>query len=270
MPIKKETLELVEKLLKIKTGSLVAAQADTAEVDVPIDDKLSVLSEEELTTVKGNSYKDGKKAGVEMEVDSIKKELNLDFTGKTVKGLADAVAKKAVDDAKIEPDKKVTELTQKLATVQQTATDLQTKLAEKEGELTSVKTLGTLTKDIPANLSLPANKVLLLMKEDGYEYKTEDGKIVWYKDGKALTDKLGNNMPTKDVTTEYATANKLLTEAAPKGGRGKGDESGPAGVFTKLSEIKAKYTAEGKSMLGDEFRQAVAEASKVDGFDMNA
>lgn len=272
----KELIEKVASLLKLKTDDLSAAfkAEPDADVTVVIDEKLSVFTEDEVTIMKGNSYKEGKKAGVEMEVDEIKKEQGLEFTGKSLKSLTEAIAKKTLADAKIEPEKKVVELEAKLKTAQTTAQELQQKLQEKEGEVTTIKTQSIIAKDLPENLALPAHKVLLLMKEDGYSYVNENGKIIWSKDGTPMTDKLGNNLSTKDVAFQYATENKLITEEGSGGaGGGRGGKDKPAGgngVFTKLSELKEKFTAEGKSLLGTEFSQAVQEAAKVEGFDMNA
>lgn len=267
--LKQETIATIAKLLKIPEKEITTAITATEEVDLAVDDKLTVLTEAEVTTLKANSYKEGKNAGPEMEVDKLKKELGLDFTGKTVKALVEAAQAKTLEEAKIEPDQKVKELEGKLKTAQQTAEEFKTKLAEKESEISSTKTESLVLKDLPANTTLPSNKVLALMKLDGYEYKNEEGKIVWYKDGKVLADKIGNNLDTAAVATEYATTNKLLGEEDIEGGRGGNDKIKKPGVYTKLSEIKAKFTSEGKSMLGDEFRQAVEEASKVEGFEMD-
>lgn len=260
--LKKETIDKISTLLKIKPEDLTTAIADKEEVDVAIDDKLMVLTDTEKTTLEKNKYDEGKKAGVEMEVDKIKKEAGLDFQGKTVKGLVEAAQKKTLEDAKIPEAEKVKELQTKLEKVQSTATELEKKLTEKDAEVNSVKTQGLIVKDLPTNTTLPGDKVLLLMKADGYEYKNEDGKIVWYKDGKALTDKLGNNLATKDVATEYVTTNKLSTEEIiPPGGRGGGDKK-PVGGFTKLSEVKKHFEDSGKSTLGSEFAEAVENAAK--------
>jgi hypothetical protein len=107
------------------------------------------------------------------------------------------------------------------------------------------------------------------MKADGYDYKNEDGKILWHKDGKAITDKLGNNLLTKDVALEYVSANKLLVDAGAAGGRGGGDHK-PAGKGDKLSDIKKQFETDKKSTLGTEFSEAVAAAVKENpDFDMN-
>lgn len=268
--LKKEAIALIAKLTKTKAEDLEAAIKDEKEVDITIDEKLNVFSDDEIQTIKNNEYKNGKTTGVEMTVKETKEKMGLDFTGKTIDGLITAAQKKALDDAKIEPAKQVTELQEKLKTVQATATELQTKLAEKETEVSTVKTQQLILKDLPTNTTLPSDKVLLLMKADGYEYKVEEGKIVWSKDGKVQTDKLGNALATKDIATEYITANKLIVEEGGAGGRG-GKDTPPGGKGGgKLSDIKKKFEAEGKSTLGQEFSNAVKAAAEADkDFDMN-
>jgi len=268
--LKTETITRVATLLKIKPEDLTAAIKDEKEVDVIIDEKLATFTDDEITQVKNNEYKNGKKAGEEMAVDTVKKEMELEFTGKTVKGLAEAVAKKTLADAKIEPEKKVTELQEKLFNVQKTATELEKKLAEKDNEVASVRINGEVFKHIPVIEGWEPEEVLNLMKGKGYEFKAVEGKTVVFKDGKELQDKLSNAVPIKDVVTTFIAEKKLIPGAAAAGGgRGKGDEGGRVG-FTKLSEIKAKFKADGKSELGTEFADAVKEAAKTDGFDMNA
>lgn len=262
MPISEKTLTEIANLLKLKPDDLITANKSKDDTEVSIDDKLIVLTDAEKITLEKNKYDEGKKAGPEMEVDNIKKELGLDFQGKTVKGLVEAAKKKALEDAKIPEAEKVKELQTKLETVQKTASDLEGKLKEKDAEVSSVKTQGLIVKDLPTNTTLPGDKVLLLMKADGYDYKNEDGKIVWYKDGKALIDKLGNTLATKDVATEYVTTNKLAKEEEQTpGGRG-GKDQKPAGGFTKLSEVKKHFEDNGKSTLGSEFAEAVENAAK--------
>lgn len=265
-----KTVKLISSFLKIKEDELNTAIKDEKEVDVPIDEKLSVLSEAEITTMKSNSYKEGKVAGVEMEVDEIKKETGLQFQGKSLKGLIDAHGKKVLADAKIEPEKKVVELQEKVATLQTTVKDYETKIADKDREVTGIKINSELAKHIPANSSLPADKVIVLMKADGYSPVIKDGKTVFEKDGKVLTDKLGEALQAKDVVEGYVKDNNLIKAEGAAGGRGKGDEGGGKGKFSKLSEIKADFEANKKNVLGDEFKKAVEEAAKDPDFDMNA
>jgi len=259
--LSQETINKIAGIVKIKPEDLAAAIKDEKEVPVEIDATLHAFTETEVATLKNNEYKKGKETGVEMVVKDTKEKLGLDFQGKTIDGLIEAAKKKALEDAKIEPEKKVQELELKLKTAQTTATELQTKLAEKETEVSSVKTQTLIAKDLPTNTTLPADKIILLMKADGYDFKNENGKIIWLKNGEAVTDKLGNNRETKDITSEYITTNKLSTEAAPPGGRG-GSGGGGGIKYTKLSEIKEDFNKNGKSLMGDEFKAAYAQAVK--------
>jgi hypothetical protein len=186
----------------------------------------------------------------------VKKELSLDFQGKTIKGLVEAANKKAIADAKIEPDK----LNETITKLQNTVKEYETKLAEKDVEVENIRTTHDVYTDIPDfGENAPAvtkKEVADFMKLNGYEFK-KDGT---YKDGKRINDKLENAVPRKDVINSFLKEKKFITEEpAVPGGRGGGNQKPPA-VYGKLSEIKAKFTADGKSLNGAEFMAAVEKA----------
>lgn len=271
MSLKKETIEKLAALTKVPVDKIEAAIKDTNEVDLEIPEGLSAFTEEDLTTLKDNSYKKGQGAAVEIAVKDLKKELGLEFEGKTVKGLVEAAQKKAVEDAKVSPDKKVTELTEKLNTVTATATELQTKLAEKDKAIAEIQLSGKLVKEAPEGLTLDADDVFTLMKSKGYGFELKDGTLVAMKDGKVLEDKLAKPVPVKDVVTEFAKERKLITEEGkPPAGRGGAGSGAGGGKVTKLSELREQFKKEGKSELGSEFRAAVEKAQKdFPEFDLN-
>lgn len=263
MALKKETLEAIAKLTKTKVEDLQAAIADEKEVDLSIPDNLTVLSEDEISTLKKNEYKNGKESGVEMAVKEVKQELNLDFQGKSVKGLVEAAQKKAIEDAKIPANEKVAELQKKVETLQATVQDQDKKLSEKDNEVAGVKLKSELYKHIPAGASLENDEVIELMKLKGYGFEMKDGKVVATLNGEAISDKLSNAIPVKDVISGFLKEKKLIADEGAAGGdpQGRGAGAGkPPVKFTKLSEIKAKFAAEGKSTLGMEFNEAVQKA----------
>lgn len=267
----KDFIAKAAALLKIKPEDFEAAvkAEPDADVSVTIDEKLTSYTEAEITTLKSNTYKEGKLAGVEMEVDAIKKEAGLEFTGKTLKGLLDSYGKKVLADAKIEPEKKVAELTEQITTLKTTVHGLETKLSEKDQEVSGIRTNFEVLKHIPEKTSLPGDKVVGLMKMDGYNPVFKDGKLVWEKDGKVLQDHLGEPLPAKSVVENYVKENKLTSEVVPAG-RGRGDGN-PTGKPQKLSELKKDFEAQGKSVLGDEFQNAAEQAKKENpDFDMAA
>jgi ribosomal protein S13 len=262
--LKQDTIQKIEQLLKI-TG-LAEAIKNESEVDVTIDDKLHIFTDDEIQTLKSNSYKDGKKAGVEMEVDDLKKEFGLEFQGKTVKGLTEAYKKKILDDAKIEPAKQVQELQEKLNTVQNSYKELEGKYKEKETEVETTIIKTDLFKYIPAPTeegpALDQEDIVNLMKVKGYDFKRENGKVVAYKGGNKVTDKLGNDIEVKAVVDGFLKESKLRASEPPvPGGRGGSDKTPPAKAGS-LSEIKKQFEAQGKSTLGQEFADAVAAAAK--------
>lgn len=262
MALKKEAIALIAKLTKIKTEDLEAAITNKDEVEITIDDKLTTFTEDEVSTLKNNEYKSGKEKGVEMAVKEVKDEFKLEFQGKTVKGLVEAAQKKAIDDAKISPDKKVTELTEKVTTLQTTVQEYETKLKEKDTEVASVKINGELFKNVPAGTTLDPDEVIGIMKLKGYDFQMKDGKLVAIKDGKEVQDKVANPVPVKDVIAEFVKEKKLGgTDPVPPGGRGGNDPKPPA-KFGTLSEIKKHFTEQGKSVLGTEFAEAVSQAAK--------
>lgn len=258
--LKKEQLDALAKLTGI--DNLAAAITDEKEVEITVPEG-AVYSDDNLNTLKANEYKRGQTAGVEIAVKDFKQKTGLDFQGKTIDGLAKAIEEKTLADAKIEPEKKVKELQDKLATVQATATELQTKLADKDKEVASVKLHTELVKHVPAGTLLEPDEVVTLMKAKGYEFKAEDGKVVAYLNGHPVQDKLANATPVADVIKGFATEKKLIaTKAEPPGGRGgKSDPpGGKGGTYAKASEIKAEFEAAGKSLQGQEFMDAVQKA----------
>lgn len=262
MAIKKEALTKIAELVRVPVADLEAAIKDEKEVDVAIPDGLTVFEGDELTTLKTNEYSKGKTAGEELAVKEVKTKMGLEFTGKKVEGLVEAAQKKALEDAKLTPDKKVTELTEKLNTVQATATELQTKLADKEKEIGQVKLSTELLKNVPAGTTLESDEIIALMQAKGYQFEMKDGALVAVKDGKVMEDKLAKPLAVKDVITEFAKERKLIADEGqtdPPGGRG-GGGGGKAVKFTKLSELKKHFEDQGKSVNGQEFNDAFVKA----------
>jgi hypothetical protein len=274
MALKKEDIQTLATLAKIPVADLEKAISEKEEVALTIQDKLNVFTEEEVTTLKKNEYNSGKTAGVEIAVKESREKLGLNFSGKTIEGLVEAATKKALDDAKIEPDKKVTELEGKVTNLQNTVREYETKMAEKDTEVNGIKDSYELSQYIPApgenGPAFVPNEVLQLMKINGYDFKRENGALVPYKDGKQLQDKLSNALQAKDVITGFMKEKKLITEEVVPGGRGGGDKR-PGAKATKYSELKEQFIAQGKNLQGEEFAKAVQQAVQDNKeFDMNS
>lgn len=250
-----QQIKEIATLIKADPTALAEAIKAPEEKAVTIPAGLVVLDEAGLTRVKNDEYASGKSAGVEMAIKDFKEKSGVDFAGKTLDGLAAAITKKALDEAKIEPDKKVQALEADIATLRQTNATLTTQIAEKDGAVSAAQVEREIYKQLPTlgENAIAVEKVIKLMKADGYDFKIEDGKMVPYLNGQPVKDNVANVIPLKDVVTGYAKTEKLITDPAPApNGRGASDTP-PGGVFTKLSELEASYKAQGKSTMGSDF-----------------
>lgn len=267
--LSKETLQKIEQQYKIP--GLVAAHEAPEETAVELPE-INVLTDEELTRVKNTEYANGKTKGTEMDIKAFKDETGLEFTGKSLKALAEAISKKAVEDAKIAPDKKVEALQKDLDTVKNEYETLKTTLSQKEQLAEQAKAEKELYKALPTlGENAPDVSVVVdVMRAKGYDFKLENGELVPYKDGEPVKDKLATVIPVKDVITGFAKEARLIPDTpVVVAGRGGSDSKQP--VYTKLSELKADFEKSGKSTMGQEFLDKAMELKTAnENFDMSA
>lgn len=276
--LKKEQISEIAKLLKIDEASLVSAITSTDEIDVVIPKELTVLTQEELTkrdeSVGKLKYNEGKNAAVEMLVKEQKEKEGLEFEGKDPEKLIEALKKKVLVDAKIEPNKKIEELTGVISKLQDNvkAFDEEKKTLTKQIE--AVKTDSKLLGLLPSNrLSILNDEEYLNNFKSQHSIEIEDGKEVVKRGGEILRDKATQApLEPKEVINQYFTERKWVGET-PEGrqGRGAGGDNGKPSVHLKLSELVKEYEASGKSVNGSEF-QSVLDAARESNpqFDMNA
>lgn len=277
--LKKETLLKIAGLLKIKETDLTTAITDEKEVDLELSEDLHVLTTGELETRDTAQKNDGIKTGKEIGFKELKKAAGLpeDAPSKDPAKIVEAITTKAITDAKIPSDAKVTELT----TQNQLLTQ---KLAEKDTEIeTERKKSAQVNKDRSILTALPKNRADHLQDDEYLDViktrhikELEDGTtVVLGKDGEPLRDpKTTKPLDLATGLLAVFTERKWVSEGAGgAGGRGGKDEKPAAGAFSKKSEVIAHYAAQGKSPNGEAGQEIVdklAELSKADpSFDMN-
>lgn len=274
--LKKETLQLIAALTKTDITKLEAAIKDEKEVDYEIPKELTVLSKEELDARDIAQKKLGETDGVQIGVKLVKKAAGLpeDAPAKDPAKVAQAIIDKATADAKVKPDEKVNQLTEQV-------TLLQKQLGEKDTEITNAKSIAERVQlDTKILTSFPKERAstltdgeYLTLLKTNHNFKEVDGNIIVEKDGKPMRDaKTTNPLPLIDAVTSIFAERKWITEQGAGGGRGGGDKGG-GGMFTKKSQVIAKYEAEGKNINGADGQVIIAELTalaKADPtFDMN-
>ena len=260
--IKKEDLAKIAEITKIPVADLEKAIAEKDEVALTLPDGLVTYTPAELTQLKANEYKNGKAAGVEMAVKETREELGLDFQGKTIKGLLEAHEKKVLADAKIEPEKKVTELTEQIATLKKTVGTLEAAISEKDKAVKTTKIEAEASVLFPELENFSRKELLTLTRSAGIDFDVNDeGKLVVMKDGKVVQTKTGDPEDPRAVVNEFLTSKKLVADQQKPAGRGGSGGGGPVKP-TSYKEAKEVFEAQGKSVQGQEFNEYVTQLKK--------
>lgn len=221
-----ENIAEIETSLGIEAGKLTEMISSEEIHKIDLSSKVILdksAYEERLSNIK----KESATIAIEMAVKEQRNNLGLEFQGKTIENLVNAIKAKTESESKIEPEEKYKNL----------KTDfekLQSNLAEKEQEFVSFKTniekqnllseiKNEFTKHIPDNTLVSKATIFTEAKERGFSFEKEDGRIV-IKDASGAILKNDNLSPleVKDWVTNFATP-YLKT---PTGGSGGSDDTG--------------------------------------------
>jgi hypothetical protein len=237
-------IENINELAKFVKGG-----ADVLQKAIESEDKVSLefiegsfVSDSELETLKETRFKDGKKEGETVGYDfamkDLKKDFGLDIEGKDRKVIGDAIKKNILDTAKIEPNKKITELEQSLSNLQNTYnTDKQTWEQETnsyKGKLKDITVMSELQRNTPEVKGLSVNQFATLARTE-FEFDFDDNNVlIAKKNGHPVKDKMEKPIPVKDILTDYATQNGWFGSS----GRGGSNESGSgSSEFETINDV---------------------------------
>lgn len=229
---KEITLDLLkEALSKDESYELVAAQ-----VHIMTDDSLNELK----TTVKKSGYEEGKTAGSEMTIKEMKRKSGLDYEGKSDEQFITELTKKIEKDKGVEPNKKISELTESV-------TNLQNLMKQKEDEVKdwsskysglekTTKVNEVLLSKVPKNINgVTPKQFATLLQTEGYSIDfTDSGEPFATLHGKPLKDQLEKHLPIDSVLTDYAKTNNWIKAE----GRGGNDDQGTGGTeFKTMNDV---------------------------------
>lgn len=262
--------ELVKSLAKLaqvtdvaKFTAVLESESDT---DHGIDfNSLIIRTVVDDDTLKANLLTQKKsehqKAATEIQIKEMKKTLGLKYEGKKPEDFITNFKKLVLDEAKIEPDKKIGELETSLS-------NMQGKFNDKEIEL---KDLVNSHKKADAKIKLQSYVPKLsdkigLGKDDVISLflKTheiaEDGSVT--KDGKTLKDGVENNLDAKTVISNFVKEKKW--DVAPTGGGGGagGGGGGNSSLPTNSEEYENLLKQKGYNVGSTEANALLAEIVK--------
>lgn len=224
-----ENLNEIETSLGLEPGKL--SEMITSEESHTIDlSERIILPKETYEERISNLKKEAATAAIEIAVKEQRNALGLEFQGKTIENLVNAIKVKVETDSKIEPEEKYKNLKSDFE-------KLQSNLVEKENEFTTFKIniekqnslaeiKNEFTKYVPDNTLVSKSTIFVEAKEKGFSFEKEDGRVV-------IKDAMGNVIKN-DSTLSPVSVKEWVTEfvtpylPAATGGSGKKDEPGGA------------------------------------------
>lgn len=255
-----ENLGEVAKAAGISEETLRNAIESEESVLVELNNERVVYdSKEDFDTYINNVKKEASTASLEIAIKQARNDLGLDFQGKTMDNLLNAVKERTLEEAKIEPNKKIEELNNDLNSLRQQLqskdeefNQLQSnfKLERQEREINN-RILNALPKE---GTAIGQDDLLTLFKSQHNVELGEDGNVIVKKNGEVLKDKLMSPMGLEDVITNFTTP----YIKKPEGGRGRTDEAGKPKAGT-LDAFTSEMKDKGIEANTQEFNRIMAE-----------
>ena len=249
-----ENIQEIEKLLKLKEGSLTEAitKEEAVKIEIPA---LHVFNDDELKTRDSRQYGLGKDAEREMSVKNKAKDLNmtidkydmdtfLDAYKNLVKkeiGATDTELQKAIEDR----DDKIKTLSNTILEEQNNAKEIENryinKLNQNEINEKNNEIIGKiLAKNPAAKLTIDKSDAVVLFNSNFSSKKTESG-IEVFKGEKRLEDpKTFNPIALEEVWETFLTEKKLIAIEGGSGQEGGGASGGKKNMDSFLKEMTSK------------------------------
>lgn len=249
------SLKKIAQLTGVDEKALKDAITSDEVQELEIGD-MEVFTPDGFEDFKVNFAKEQKSAGAEIAVKELKRELELDFTGKSVKGLYEAAIAKGKAEAGVEPNKRITELEK---ATEQYIKDLETK----ESELNTLKgnyerggVRQTLIGSVTSTTKIPVADIVALYELKNDWDKDESGNLVAKKmGGEVLKDKYSKPISLTDHFAEFASTYVDAGSKKPVFDPAKVDEL----KFSKKSEYDT--WKEANPDVSDEIKSAVLARS---------
>lgn len=251
--------------LELKSDKLIEKTEDTI-----------IYSKEDFetytTNVKKKEYEDTKDKAREMAMKDVRDEFGFTFDGyKDVKTFASTVKEKIIEEAKIDPSKKVEGLTEDLRLVRENLKNKETEfetfkqgIQQKETRAKKDTILSTL---IPKEgLVVSSDITLMALKNKGFDVNiTEAGKNEFIFNGEIIKDP-STLEPTDGKSFVLDKLKEMELISKPGGGNGGDDETGGGkeGSYEAfVKEMKAQDIEEGTSKFSEEMTKRIKDKTLV-------
>lgn len=237
-------LNINGNIMEIEDSILSKAIEDKQE-SIDINNDLVIRTKADEAKFSANTRTEGISVGAEIGRKEVLKGFGIEGEGQhktdassiaAIKTYSEGLVSQALVDAKIAPDKKVSELTLDIETLKATNATLTTAKETQASEFKTFKNnqlIGSaLANEIPDNAALDNNRMLTLMRSEIKIDINENGVLFGIgNDGEPLKDANRDLLPVKTIVANFFDNNNDLLKSA-SGGAGGGDSGGGSGKQT--------------------------------------
>ncbi len=274
-------LNINGNIVEVEDSILTTAiEAKTEAID--ITSELVIRTAANEATFSENKRKEGISVGAEIGRKEVLKGFGLEGEGHhknheasitALKGFSDGLVSKALEDAKIAPDKKVSELTNDIATLQGTIATLNSTNETQASEFKTFKNnqliSSSLTNEVPENALLDSKTMLTIMQSSIKLDVNENGVVFGVgQDGQPMKDPTTlNPLSVKTIAANFFNERNDLLKPSSGGAAG-GDSGGGAGKQSVDDFIKEMGDA-GHQPNSPAFDKVMQERMKAGTIDMS-
>lgn len=262
------------KMIEVDNEALKSAIESESETFELKNDDLVIRSIDEDETFKTNITNQSQAVGIEIGRKNLLKGLGIETEGgvhkddtKALETLNNFISSKVsseLESAKIEPNKKVQELTKDIDILKQNLSNIQKEKEEVLNQFTGYKKQqsihNALSSSIPDNITLPKDDMLLLLSNKIKTDVNENGQVFAIgPDGQPIKNPTTLEVkPINEVVTDFFNQNKAYLKGS-SGGAGGSDSSGSKGsqknLETFIAEMREKGIAPNSPQFNNELKK---------------
>lgn len=204
-------------------------------------DGMKVLKDADMEQIKVNFQNVGKHLAEKELIEKTKLDQKLEGNFSSFDDIIKATSKKALEDAKITPDKKVSELTLQLQKVQETIATKENEINGLYSKLKNSELDSLIFSKLPSKLpgGITRNEGALLLRS-GIETVIENGKIYPVNLGSKMLDDKGNPIDFETFINSKITERGWIDQpgAGNEGGKGGTHRQGDGKKIVSVADIK--------------------------------
>jgi len=214
---------------EIELSDEVVKQALEKNEVLTVQKDLVIRSIEDDETFKTNLRSEAKQTGIEIAIKEYRDKLGLDFQGKNMEAFTEALTKKVLNDANIEPEERLKGVLKDLDTLKEVNQRLISEKEQVQNDFVGFKNnfiiQDELNKSIPNNTILPREDMVTLIKNK-FEFEVDNNRTLIKQNGEVLKNTTTlDPLSPKDVLDRFFTDNPSYLKPVD-GGSGGIDSTG--------------------------------------------